>query len=64
MLNRSLDILAADSTGARFNVEIQRSDAGAWQRRARFHSSMLDTHLLQKGKKFKELQTSEAQHIS
>ena len=57
MLNRSvrLDILATDSAGARFNVEIQRSDAGAGQRRARFHSSMLDTHLLQKGEKFKDL---------
>jgi len=57
LLNRSLrlDILATDSTGARFNIEIQRSDTGAGQRRARFHSSMMDTHLLHKGQDFDAL---------
>lgn len=59
LLNRSvrLDILASDSTGVRFNVEVQRSDAdtGAGQKRARFHSSMMDTNLLKKGHKFEYL---------
>lgn len=52
LLDRSvrLDILATDSTGEKMNVEIQRSDKGAGRRRARFNSSMMDVHLLQKGK--------------
>lgn len=52
LLNRSVrfDILATDSTGARINVEIQRSDQGAGKRRARYNCSMLDASLLEKGK--------------
>ena len=45
-----LDILAQDSKGRYFNVEVQRSDEGAPARRARFYSSILDTHFLQPGK--------------
>ena len=57
LLNRSVrfDILATDSTGAKMNVEIQRSDRGAGKKRARYNSSMLDASLLEKGKKFEEL---------
>ena len=50
-----LDILAQDSEGRYFNVEIQRSDEGAPARRARFYSSILDTHFLQPGKLYEEL---------
>ena len=50
-----LDILAQDSEGRYFNVEVQRSDEGAPARRARFYSSILDTHLLQPGKLYEEL---------
>ena len=57
LLNRSvrLDILATDSKGRKINAEIQRSDKGAGQKRARFNSSMMDINLLQKGEDFDEL---------
>ena len=50
-----LDILAQDSEGRYFNVEVQRSDEGAPARRARFYSSILDTRFLQPGKLYEEL---------
>ena len=50
-----LDILALDSKGRYFNVEVQRSDEGAPARRARFYSSILDTHFLQPSKLYEEL---------
>ena len=54
LLNRSvrLDILATDSTGAKLNVEVQRSDKGAGRKRARYNSSMMDANLLKKGEDF------------
>ena len=57
LLNRSvrLDILATDSTGAKLNVEIQRSDKGAGRKRARYNSSMMDANLLKKGEDFDQL---------
>ena len=57
LLNRSvrLDILATDSTGAKLNVEVQRSDKGAGRKRARYNSSMMDANLLQKGEDFDRL---------
>ena len=50
-----LDILAEDEAGRKFNVEVQRSDEGAPAKRARFYSSVLDTHFLEAGKEYKEL---------
>ena len=57
LLNRSvrLDILATDSTGAKLNVEVQRSDKGAVRKRARYNSSMMDANLLKKGEDFDKL---------
>ncbi len=57
LLNRSvrLDILATDSNGRKFNVEIQRSDKGAERKRARYNSSMMDISLLEKGTDFSAL---------
>lgn len=57
LLNRSvrLDVLATDSQGQKFNIEIQRSDKGAGRRRARYNSSMMDVNLLQKGADFDAL---------
>lgn len=57
LLNRSvrLDILATDSNGRKFNVEIQRSDKGAERKRARYNSSMMDASFLEKGKHFSTL---------
>ena len=44
LLKRSvrLDVLATDSASIKYNIEIQRSDKGAGQKRARYNSSMLD----------------------
>ena len=53
-----LDILAQDENGDYFNVEVQRSDEGASARRARFYSSVLDTHFLQSNHDYKELPDS------
>ena len=57
LLNRSvrLDILATDSTGAKLNVEVPRSDKGAGRKRARYNSSMMDANLLKKGEDFDKL---------
>lgn len=57
LLNRSvrLDVLATDSTGQKYNIEIQRADKGAGRRRARYNSSMMDANLLNKGEGFDAL---------
>lgn len=57
LLERSvrLDILAMDAQGAKYNIEIQRSDKGAGYKRARYHSSMIDVNLLEKGESFDRL---------
>ena len=57
LLNRSvrLDILATDDTGAKLNVEVQRSDKGAGRKRARYNSSMMDANLLKKSEDFDQL---------
>ena len=44
-----LDIYAVDSDGRHYDIEVQRQDTGAGERRARFNSSMLDSKLLQSG---------------
>ena len=50
----SVDILATEN-GNVYNIEIQRADAGAVPRRARYHSSALDASMLEKGAHFNEL---------
>lgn len=50
-----LDINATDSEGTEYNIEIQRTDKGADFKRARYHSSILDAHLLQPSEDFSEL---------
>ena len=56
--NIRIDILARDSAGRFFNVEVQRDSAGADVRRARFHSSMVDSRMLGAGQEFCELRES------
>jgi predicted transposase/invertase (TIGR01784 family) len=53
--NIRLDIFAQDSTGRYIDVEVQRSTEGTHFRRARFHSSMLDTRMLTEKQKFQEM---------
>lgn len=48
----TLDIYAENQFGKKYNIEVQRADTGASSKRARFHSSMLDTKLLKKKEKF------------
>lgn len=50
-----MDVVARDGQGRLINIEVQRADKGAGSRRARFHSSMLDAALLQKGEDFQSL---------
>jgi len=53
-----LDILAKDMAGKNYNIEVQKRREGAHIRRARFHSSMMDSRMLKEGQEFSELQDS------
>ena len=53
-----LDIWAQDGTGKHYNVEVQQRSEGAHIKRARFHSSMMDSRMLKAGQDFSELQDS------
>lgn len=57
VLGRSLylDIYATDKEGAKYDIEIQRADKGAVRERARFHSSLIDSDMLNKGKSFSDI---------
>ena len=50
-----LDIDATDSKDNELNIEVQRADKGAGRKRARYHSSILDAHLLKAGEDFNAL---------
>ena len=50
-----LDILAEDSKGRMYNIEIQRKDTVDHARRTRFYSSMIDSESLAKGKTYSEM---------
>lgn len=50
-----LDVLATDSEGRKFNLEIQRADKGATPQRARYHSSAMDVEFLSAKQNFDEL---------
>ena len=53
-----LDIDASDDTGKEYNLEVQRADKGADRKRARYHSSIKDAHLLKPGDDFDRLPES------
>ncbi len=57
LLKRSvrLDVLAVDGMGRKYDIEIQRDDRGAGQRRARFNSSMMDAKWTEKGTDFEDI---------
>lgn len=50
-----LDIYAVDSTGKKYNIEVQRADRGAVAQRARYNSSLLDANSLLPGMDFNSL---------
>lgn len=53
-----LDILAKDSMGKYYNIEVQKGAEGAHVRRTRFNSSMMDSRMLKAGQEFSELRDS------
>lgn len=50
-----LDIDATDSNNIEYDIEVQRADKGADRKRARYHSSILDAHLLKPNEDFSNL---------
>lgn len=50
-----LDAYGTDSSGKKYDLEIQRQDEGSDPHRARYHSSVLDIENLHSGQKFREL---------
>lgn len=50
-----LDCYATDSSGKKYDLEIQRSGAGAGAHRARYHSGAMDIENLDAGQSFEEL---------
>jgi predicted transposase/invertase (TIGR01784 family) len=57
LLGRSirLDIKAKDKSGKLYNIEVQRADEGAEEKRARYYSSILDANTLLPGQDFNDL---------
>ena len=53
-----LDIHAVDSSGRHYDIEIQRADSGASSKRARFHSSVIDSRMLKSGQDFTKMNDS------
>lgn len=56
--NITLDVHAIDVNGEEIDIEVQGNSEGAHIRRARYHSSMVDSRMLGEGQKFKELKDS------
>lgn len=50
-----LDITAHDKTGKIYNIEVQRKDAGALPKRARYNSAMLDANVTKPGDELENL---------
>ncbi len=50
-----LDIFAEDHAGQVYNVEVQRKDHGAVQKRARYNSSLIDAHITDPGDDYNKL---------
>ena len=49
------DILAADTSGKQYNIEMQRASSGAHVKRARYNSSLLDASLSVPGEQYHQL---------
>jgi len=50
-----LDAYGTDSSGKKYDIEIQRADRGADPHRARYHSSVMDVENLDAGQEYKQL---------
>ena len=53
-----LDCLCGDTKGTVYNIEVQNDSHGASPKRARYHSGLIDMHILKKGKSFENLPES------
>ena len=51
----TLDVLATDADGQKFNIEVQLDPRGAREKRARFYASLIDSKALLPGQDFGEL---------
>lgn len=56
--NITLDVDAMDENGEEIDIEVQGNSEGAHVRRARYHSSMVDSRMLKEGQVFRELKDS------
>ena len=56
--NITLDVHALVGNGEKIDIEIQGNPEGANIRRARYHSSVIDSRMLREGQNFKELRDS------
>ena len=59
-----LDVIAVDECGIRYHIEIQLADSDDHIRRVRFYSAMVDSELLEKGTKYKDLPNTFIFYIS
>lgn len=53
-----LDVHALDENGEEMDVEVQTNSKGAHVKRARYHSSMVDSRMLKAGQDFQEIKDS------
>ena len=56
--NITLDVHALDENGEKMDIEVQGNSEGAHIRRARYHSSVLDSRMLKEGQEIKEIKDS------
>ena len=56
--NITLDVDAMDENGEEIDIKVQGNSEGAHVRRARYHSSMVDSRMLKEGQAFRELKDS------
>lgn len=56
--NITLDVHALDENGEKMDIEVRGNSEGAHIRRARYHSSVLDSRMLKEGQEFKEIKDS------
>ena len=56
--NITLEVPALDENGEKMDIEVQGNSDGAHIRRARYHSSVLDSRMLKEGQEFKEIKDS------
>lgn len=50
-----MDVYAEDSSGKKYDIEVQRASDGAIPKRARYYSSLIDSNILDKSEKYDTL---------